>query len=584
MMNFLSNPNIRKYCFYTLLAISIISCKKNSTVKQPNALSDHASFDWFNYEGKDDVYNAITKSENEYFNPILAGFYPDPSICRVDDNYYLITSSFAYFPGMPIFTSTDLVNWKQIGHVLDRKEQADFTGIGVSRGLFAPTIRYNKGTFYVICTNVDQGGNFIVTATNPEGPWSNPVWLPEIDGIDPDIFFDTDGKVYITHNGPPPNNIPLHDGHRAIYMLEYDLDTQTIVTEPKLIINGGTDMSTKPVWIEAPHIFKKDGYYYLICAEGGTGYNHSEVVFRSETIYGPYEGYDNNPILTQRHLDPNRENQITTTGHADFVELPNGDWWSVFLGCRPYGMELYNTGRESFLMPVKWVDGWPIIENGTNPLAFKNIKPNLSPSLEKIHPTSGNFVSHDGFSDSILDYKWNFLRTPLEKWHELDGEKLNIKPRKETIHTETNFSFIGRRQQHLNFEASTKLHFSISDTLQTAGLVAFQNEKHYLLIGKRMNSAGKEEVYLEKSSSTIDKGKSKIVISKELKTNSDDLFLKIEGKARYYDFLYKTAEDEKWSLLAKDVDAIILSTKEASGFVGTYLAMYASSEHFLNTD
>lgn len=569
-----------KTSFFIILLVTTFSCKNNFQKTPPSIHSDYAVFDWFDYQGKDDIYKSISKTDDEYLNPILAGFYPDPSICSANGKFYLITSSFVYFPGMPIFESTDLVNWKQIGHVIDRPEQADFSGMGVSRGMFAPTIRFNNGTFYVICTNVDAGGNFIVTTKNPSGPWSNPIWIPGVDGIDPDLFFDEDGKVYITHNGPPPNNITLHNGHRAIYMFEYDIKNQKIASESKLIVNGGTDMAIKPVWIEAPHILKKDGFYYLICAQGGTAYEHSEVVFRSKNIYGPYISYENNPIMTQTFLDPNRKNEISTSGHADFVKLPNGDWWSVFLACRPYGMELYNTGRETFMMPVEWKNGWPTIVDGNKPLPFVNKKPNLPTSKEKITSTSGNFVFHDDFNEDKLNFKWNFIRTPLEKWYELSNGKLYIKPRKESIHTETNFSFIGRRQQHLQFEASTKLSYDLTNTLQTAGLVAFQNEKQYLLLGKRLNSDGKTEVYLEETAATVNNEKSIILAKNELSNNSKDLYLKIEGRKRYYDFYYKTSENTPWLLLAKDIDAVILSTKEAKGFVGTYLAMYTSSNHF----
>ena len=562
------------------LLVSVYSCKKISQKSQSVVHSNYAAFDWFDYKGKDDAYVNISKSDGEYLNPILAGFYPDPTICRVENKFYLVNSSFCYFPGLPIFESTDLVNWKQIGNIIDRREQADFGTSRLSGGMYAPTIRYHKGTFYVICTNVSGVGNFIVTAKKPAGPWSNSIVLPGVNGIDPDIFFDEDGKVYITHNGPPPNNISLHDGHRAIYMLEYNPETQKITTEPKLVINGGTDMSKKPVWIEGPHVIKKKDYYYMICAQGGTGFNHSEVVFRSKNIYGPYESYDHNPIMTQSHLDSNRKNEVSTTGHADFVELPNGDWWAVFLGCRPYGMDLYNTGRETFLMPVEWKNDWPEIVGGNQAIPMINKRPDLPISKEKIKPMSGNFISHDDFDTNELDLKWNFIRTPSEKWYELINGTLFIKPRKESIHTETNFSFIGRRQQHLKFEVSTKLEYTPTDTLQTVGLVAFQNEKHYLLIGKRLNANHKQEVFLERTANSINKGKSEIVAKKELADNTEELFLKIEGKARYYDFYYKTSQKEEWILLAKDVDGIILSTKEAGGFVGSYLAMYASSNHF----
>jgi len=255
-----------------------------------------------------------------YRNPILAGFYPDPSICRVGNDYYIVTSSFAYFPGLPIFHSTDMVNWKQVGHAMNRNEQLDQTNAGVSRGLFAPTIRYHNGTFYIICTLIDKGGNFIITAKDAKGPWSNPVWLPEVEGIDPSIFFDTTGKVYITYNNVPPGNRSLYDGHRTIRMVQFDIEQMKVVGNEKIIVNGGVDINKKPVWIEAPHIFKKDDWYYLICAEGGTGYNHSEVVFRSREPEGPYIPYEQNPILTKRQLDKTRKDPITTAGHAYYVE------------------------------------------------------------------------------------------------------------------------------------------------------------------------------------------------------------------------------------------------------------------------
>ncbi len=239
-------------------------------------------------------------------NPVLSGFYPDPSICQAGDAYYLVTSSFAYFPGIPIFKSRDLAHWQQIGHVMDRPEQLDLEGHGVSRGLFAPSIRYYQGRFYVTCTLVDRGGNFVVTATSADGPWSNPVWLPEVNGIDPSLFFDDDGKAFLVYNSIPPDDKPLYDGHRTIRMRAFDSEKLQVTGEEKILVNGGVDISKKPVWIEAPHIFHKDGWYFLIAAEGGTAENHSEVVFRSKAVDGPYVPWEKNPILTQRDLDPLR--------------------------------------------------------------------------------------------------------------------------------------------------------------------------------------------------------------------------------------------------------------------------------------
>lgn len=556
-----------------ILLVLLSSCKKNNPIKQPIASENHVAYDWFKYTGKDKFFKSNKK--NEYNNPILSGFYPDPSICRVGDDFYLINSSFSYFPGIPIFKSKDLVSWNQIGHVISRKEQASLDS-GVSKGMFAPTIRYNNGTFYVICTNVNSKGNFIVTAKNPEGPWSDPIWLEGVEGIDPDIFFDDDGKVYITHNGPPPNNISLHEGHRAIYTFEYDLKDQKIVGDSKLIVNGGTDLSKKPVWIEAPHIIKKEGYYYLICAEGGTGFNHSEVVFRSKNIFGPYEVYEDNPILTQRHL---KNNLITTTGHADFVELQNGDWWAVFLGCRPYEGDFYNTGRETFLMPVEWENGWPKVVNGKKEIPVVNTRPNLKVSEDAI-TTSGNFDWIDNFENEKLGFEWNFMRTPSDKWHKLENNLLQIKFRDINIKEEKNFSFIGRRQQHLEFSASTKVLFDFKNIEQTAGLVAFQNEKHYLYLGVKLNADNNVEVFVEKADSKAQETLE--IIHKKLinPKNQKEIILKIEGKNRYYSFYYKLNEEDKWISITENVDAKLLSTREAGGFVGTYLGMYTSNNHF----
>lgn len=561
------------------LIFTLFSCKKIFTNTQSIAIREYAAFDWFKYQGKDDYFNTTEKKDNEYLNPILSGFYPDPSICRVGKKFYLINSSFTFFPGLPLFESTDLVHWKQISNVINRKDQADFSGANVSEGMYAPTIRYHKGTFYVICTNVSGVGNFIVTAKNPGGPWTTPVKIP-FDGIDPDLFFDDNDKVYIAHNGPPPNNKSLHDGHRAIYMFEFDIKKFKIVSESKCIINGGTDMALKPVWIEGPHVIKKSGYYYLICAQGGTGFQHSEVVFRSQNIFGPYISYANNPILGQSHLDPNRKNEISTTGHADFVELENGDWWAVFLGCRPYEKDFYNTGRETFMLPVEWIGGWPEIIGGKSPIPLVNKKPNLPNSKKNISPTTGNFISQDDFNTKKLGMEWSFLRTPNEKWYELSKGKLYLMPRKESIHTKTNFSFIGRRQQNTQFEVSTKLTYSPKSTTQAAGLLAFQNESQYLLLGKRLNSDGNKEVFLEETAATLNNGESTIIAKKELNISSSEIYLKIEGEKRFYNFYYKTSEKEDWILLAKDIDASILSTKEAKGFVGSFLAMYTSLQHF----
>ena len=318
-----------------------------------------ASFDWFEYTGNDPAF-VDPPGPDGYLNPVLSGFYPDPSVTRGPDGYYLVHSTFSYFPGIPVFQSKDLVHWKQIGNVIDRPGMLDFNGLGLSRGVFAPTIEYHDGIFYVANTCVDCGGNFIVTATDPAGPWSDPVWLPDVGGIDPSLFFEDDGSVWIMNNDEPPGG-STYDGHRAIWFRQVDPETFQSISEPVVLIDGGVRPEDKPIWIEGPHIYHVGDWYYLSAAEGGTAVGHSQVVLRSKKLTGPYEPYENNPILTQRHLPADRPNPITSVGHADLVQDAEGQWWATFLGVRPYAGDLYNTGRETFLMPVKWKDGWPVI-------------------------------------------------------------------------------------------------------------------------------------------------------------------------------------------------------------------------------
>ena len=507
-----------------------------------------------------------------YYNPILAGFYPDPSICRVGDDYYLVNSTFAYFPGIPVFHSRDLVNWKLIGHVMDRVEQMNLEGLGVSEGIFAPAIRFHNGLFYVTCTLVGAGGNYVVTAQNPAGPWSNPVWLPQIDGIDPSLFFDQDGKAYIVYNSVAPNNRPLYEGHRTIRMYQFDYEKLKVISPEIILVNGGTDISKKPIWIEGPHIFRKDNFYYLICAEGGTSWEHSEVVFRSEQVTGPYVPYAKNPILTQRHLDPNRPHPITCTGHADLVMTPAGDWWAVFLGCRPYLPEYegyFNTGRETFLAPVKWIDGWPVIDPDHAEIQYSYPLPIiLEKPIKADIPYSGNFRIKDDFDSEKLDLNWVFLRTPHTMWYSLSDRRgsLAIRLRPETCSGKSNPSFIGRRQQHLRGSAGVAMDFEPASEFEKAGLLVFQSEKHYYFLSKSLER-GEPVVQLYRAdkllaSHKIGKGK--------------NIWLKVVADGANYSFYYAT-EPDNWILLKDQVDARFLSTRVAGGFVGCMYAMYATS-------
>jgi len=513
-------------------------------------------------------------AQRQISNPILTGFYPDPSILRVGNDYYITNSTFAYFPGLPIFHSTDLVNWKQIGNAMDREEQLDQTNAGVSRGLFAPTIRYNKGTFYILCTLIDKKGNFIITAKDPKGPWSNPIWLPEVKGIDPSLDFIED-KAYVVYNNDAPDNKPLYNGHRTIRMYEFDINAMKVVGKEKLLVNGGTDLSKKPIWIEAPHLFKKDDWYYLICAEGGTGYNHSEVVFRSKNVDGPYVSFEGNPILTQRHLDKARKNPITTTGHADFVEMPDGKWYAIFLGCRPYGDDLYNTGRETYMLPVEWKDGWPHMLEGDALVPYTLPVPASYKGKKVDNPFSGNVTFRDDFNGNVFNPRYLFLRNPEKDAYSLTAKKgfFQLALRPQTATERKSPSFLGFRQHNLKGYGATSIDFTPKSEKEKAGLMIFQNETHFYFLCKSLEN-GQPVVQLYKSPTRA--GNAPELLASQKLTGNKQLFLKIEASYSTYSFYFGEAKN-KWTLLKDGVDGSFLSTKVAGGFVGSLFVMYGTS-------
>jgi len=534
-----------------------------------------ARFDWFTYEGDDSVHTLASAGPGEYRNPILSGFYPDPTICRQGDEYYLATSSFAYYPGVPLFTSRDLVHWTQLGHILNRPSQLNLDSAGVSRGIFAPSLSCRPGRMWMITTLVDRGGNFLVSTTNPAGSWSDPVWL-EFDGIDPSLFFDDDGKVYVVNNGLPEGPQLYGQGHRAIWIQEYDTTARRMTGPRRMIVDGGVDIAQHPIWIEAPHIFKKDGWYYLICAEGGTAEQHSEVVFRSRSVWGPWIPGPVNPILTQRHLDPARPNAVWTAGHADFVETQNGEWWAVFLGTRPYEDYTYNVGRETFLLPVQWRDGWPVILTGTETVPYVARAPNLPADSRPGAPLSGNFTDRDDFDALDLRPTWTFLRTVREPWSETTSNPgwLTIQARPVTLEGPGQPSFVGRRQQHHWATATTAMRYLPLTVGDKAGIVAFHGSDAFYFLGVALEG-GRPVVQLERRSGPRGQAATTVIASAPLDASPDStLYLRIRARGGRYDFSY-AYRPEAWVLLKGDADGTILSTRVAGGFVGTMLGMYA---------
>ena len=553
--------------FYLVFILTLVNCNKTTQ-------NNKAIFNYFEYEGKDKRFERNINPQSEYFNPIVAGFYPDPSICRKGDDYYMVHSSFSYYPGVPIFHSKDLVNWKQIGHILNRPSQLQLDGIRLSGGIYAPAIEYNKynETFYMITTCVDGIGNFVVKTKDPMlNNWSEPIPLPHVGGIDPSLFFDDDGKAYIVHNDAPEGT-PEWDGHRAIWIHNYDIEKDITFGERKVLLDGGVDRSTKPVWIEGPHIYKINNKYYLMAAEGGTSINHSEVILRANDVMGPYIPYENNPILTQRGLQDNRPDIVTSVGHADLIDTPEGDWYAIFLGCRPYKGNHYNTGRETFLLPVKWENEFPIILEDGLPIPTVVTKHNLD---VKENFLTGNFVWRDNFQSNSLANEWLFIRTPKGQWWSSDKNRLAIEGIDKSIYDIDNPAFIGRRQQHLCFRVETQLTFSPKNNNEIAGLVCYQNETHNIVFGKTFNK-GNAILVVDRSEKQR-KRIAEIAIPKNKENNP--ITLKIEGENDKYNFQASFDEGLTWQIIIEEVDAKNLSTESAGGFTGITLGMYASKCH-----
>lgn len=524
--------------------------------------AQEARFADFRYEGRS-IERAVPKA-GEYRNPILSGYYPDPSITRVGEDYYLVLSSFTHYPGLPVFKSRDLVNWTQIGNAIDRPGQLDTSGLAVSRGVFAPDISYHDGTFYIVNTCVDCKGNFVITAKDPAGPWSDPIWLP-FEGIDPSIYWEGD-RAWIVNNRAP-NEPPRYDGHRAIWIQEYDWRAGRMVGPSTQLVNGGIDLSKKPVWIEGPHIFRKDSWYYMTAAEGGTSVNHSQVVLRSKSLTGPFVPWDRNPILTQRDLDPERPNPITSAGHAKLVQTASGDWWATFLATRPYEGDFYNIGRETFLLPVTWKDGWPVILDPGKPIPHVIAKPRLPAGPAPKLPTSGDFAYVDSFDAPKLPMQWIGVRTPKSDFWRLDRGDLVVRGGAALGDQNGVPAFLGRRQQHHVATASTTVTFAPAKDGDRAGLVAMQSDQSNLFFGVT-RIAGKPVVALY----TRDKGEETLVAAARVDPRRPvTLTIRANGGTMAFDYGTSAAK----RTLKTGLDARFLSTSRAGGFVGTVIGPFA---------
>lgn len=486
----------------------------------------------------------------QYRNPIIPGFHPDPSICRVGQDYYLVTSSFEYFPGVPVFRSRDLLNWKQIGHCLTRPSQLPLDHAPPSGGIYAPTIRQHAGRFYMVTTNVSHGGNFFVHTTNPAGEWSEPIRIDE-DGIDPSLYFDDDAKVYFVSN-----NSKSHPGKPGAFQCEIDIATGKIIGPSHHLWTGSGGQ-----YPEGPHVFKKDGWYYLLMAEGGTEFGHMVTIARSRNINGPYEPCPQNPILTHRSINT----PLQSTGHSDLVQDADGKWWIVFLACRHVGYpKMHHIGRETCLAPVEWSDdGWPIV-NGGKPVELEVQTDRTVPA--QIPPVA----SRDDFDAPTLSFGWNFRRNPDPTAWSLSQRKgsLSLRCIPTTLNDIASPAFVGRRQEHLTCSAKTHLDFVPQAAADEAGLTVFMREDHRcdIAIGHRN---GQLVAVLRRcvGSLTAEVAVYPIPVG--------PVVLQVRAEPEWYHL--SVLPDGGAAIELGKVETRHLSTELAGGFTGVYFGLYATA-------
>lgn len=485
---------------------------------------------------------AVSQRSDKYRNPVLPGFHPDPSCVRVGDDYYLVNSSFQYFPGVPIYHSKDLVNWEQIGNVLTRESQLPLKDATSWLGIYAPTIRYNNGVFYMITTNVGNGGNFLVKAKDPRGPWSEPVWLQQ-QGIDPSLFFEGDTCWMVSNP----------DGHITLCKIDPKTGRQLTPSTPIWDGTGGR-------YPEGPHIYKKDGYYYLLISEGGTELAHHLTIARSRNIYGPYEADPYNPIMTNCN-SKGQLKQVQGTGHGDFVQDEYGNWWVVFLAYRNFGGAYHHLGRETFLAPVEWkADEWPVVYGGEaiDTVMYAETLP-LKPM--KKEPSEYNFGKMKNFGP-----EWIHLGQPDVKAYEFTEKGLLLNASKTTHDSTEPNTWVGIRQTSPVCSYETVVDCSgLKDA--AAGLSIYQiNTGHAdLFVTKTLKGY---KVQLRMRLKAIDY----IVGSSELR--SAKVALRVTTDGNMYNFFAKD-DNEQWTSLGS-LNCSLLSTEVAGGFTGITVGLFCN--------
>lgn len=523
-------------------------------------------------------------SERKIKNPIIPGFYPDPSICRVGDDFYMVCSSFEMYPGIPVFHSKDLANWEQLGYAMENENGFHVEANIFAGGVMAPTIRYHEGLFYIINCNFCDDGNFIVTAENPAGPWSEPHWLTDVPGIDASIFFDEDGKAYIMGTG---NVVARADGimDRGIWAAEYDIHNFKMLGEPVAIWDSALRNAASP---EAPHIYKVGDYYYLMIAEGGTEHYHAVTVARSKEVLGWYEGNPANPIMTHRQFG--FDYPIANVGHADLVDTPNGNWYAVVLASRTIEGIHKNLGRETYICPVIWERDWPVFSPKSGKIDWEYPADADLPWTEY----KDDVVIKDDFEDEKLALCWNFWGTPYEDFWQISDSHLRLKCLKRSITEPLKpmimdapkvyddcISFVGRRQVHVDFEAACEMSF-LPEAKESAGMIVMQASNHQYRV-ERVQEDGKQLLRLVLVTADFEipaymPGFTSVTHEKVLAQvpwEQEKVVLKFAAKGQDYNFYYGD-NVKNLQPLYEHADGKLINPEIIGGMVGTLLGMFAS--------
>lgn len=527
-----------------------------------------------------------------FTNPIIPGGYPDPSICRVGEDFYIANSSFEYFPGLPIHHSKDLVNWELIGHGLHRRDQVNgevnLVDVQSDGGIHAPSLRCKDGKYYLITTNVyspkasgepTQMVNFVITADHPEGPWSEPHVIDGAPGIDPDLFFDDDGGVWYLGNHAPAD--AAYPGEGEIWLQRLDPETWQLIGERHFLWRGALK---RAIWAEGPHLYKHDGRYYLLVAEGGTSFNHAVTIAVSDELTGPYEGNERNPILTSRHLS--YDNWVNSTGHADLVELDDGRWYMVALGIRNDEERRSNMGRETHLIPVEWEREpywwkekkyvWPVAAPKTGRVERKTPLPFSGKNQQ------ARLAFTDHFTSPKLGVEWTFRRLPAVDAYSLSARRgfLRLHTQQTVPSARARVAQLGIKQTETAFQFTARTEFEASQSETEAGISIFQKDNHYLNATVRKTA---EKYVLNVT--LANRGEPEILVSEALPGYSGELEWRINSATGIYSISYRLNADSEWSLLHQVTSKLLLSQYYTGAHIGFYTSSNgAETNDFMDID